>query len=814
MSDAMFEVKGKSLLIVEDSVIEAMRLEGISKQLGMNVVGSVSTESEAIKKTCDLRPDIVLMDINLGHGGSGIKAARKISDEMGIPIVYTTSYSDSSTVFDAIKAQPYGYIVKPYSDAQLVVAVGVALERRAIENKAFKTGEQLKIASQTAYLSLFEIQSDGETISFSDEKGLFNIPRKMHKADFLDLFPSDVAQNLDKAIEAGEPLRIKTQIQGESEQARFISVLLTEKPEQEPMIRVGAIQDITEFQEVENELLVSDTILEDIKDGVAVIDEDFKITRVNAAFCQLFDVTFENVKDKNLRNLLKLNRATDKDIDFNQDGFSEQLCISSTTVTDHHVLMSTHKVSRDKPFSDLVVCTFTDITSLKQNESRLAEMAFIDPLTNAANRHLLKSKFETISREKIGFGIVFIDLDDFKIVNDTYGHETGDEILIACAERLFAVIREQDVLVRYGGDEFIILIHDPDKQALEKVAERICSTLSKVYDSSKGSLKVSASIGVSEAMQASHALNALTFADKAMYKAKQTGKGKVIFFNEALTKEIDRYHQLQEALSVATERRDFVPFFQPIVDRTGRVVAVEALARWHHHELGTIPPDEFIEIAEEMGLIDALGFEIIRKTCVSLKLLEKLDIKDIAFHINLSTIQLLNNKLCGRINEQLNTFGVSREKIVFEVTETSIKSAQAYSMIQELRQSGYEVLVDDFGKGYTGIPDLQSPHYTGIKLDRSLLPCDKNKKHTQQIIISHLVPLFSELNLSSTLEGVETEEQLELGLVSGCEHFQGYYFAKPLNIQELVEFLSQHSDAALQKHFSKFAATKARARMH
>lgn len=359
-----------------------------------------------------------------------------------------------------------------------------------------------------------------------------------------------------------------------------------------------------------------------------------------------------------------------------------------------------------------------------------------------------------------------------------------------CAERLYSSIRDVDTVIRYGGDEFMIIVTEPKKSFLNDMVRRISESLEESYPTSAGKVKVTVSIGVSES-QSEKGLDALlSYADSAMYRAKMKhGKNSVVFFSKEFSKEIENYLIIKQMLDHGVEHLDFVPYFQPIISRDVNVEAVESLVRLRHSRLGNINPEELMSVIEEVGQAQNFGLEMFRRSCADFKKVQDKveNIDSLVLSVNFSPSQLQEN-LANEVLSIADEFGISHSQLRIEITETSIKNTAAIGIISELAQAGISVYVDDFGKGYTGLPDLIEESYSGIKFDKSLLHREMSKK--DKIILKHLTMLAADINIATVLEGVETESQLAEGMANGCQSFQGFYFAKPMPAVQLIDYLS------------------------
>ena len=445
-----------------------------------------------------------------------------------------------------------------------------------------------------------------------------------------------------------------------------------------------------------------------------------------------------------------------------------------------------------------------DITDKKFAEEKLQYEATHDALTNLPNRAKFMSRLDQTlvriqkdSAHKVS--ILFIDLDRFKIINDSLGHLAGDQLLFEIAGRLRECLRPEDLVARLGGDEFTILVEgDYDPNEVVKIAERIQTRFAEPFDLCGNEVYSSASIGILHASE-KHLTSEdlMRDADTAMYQAKRGGKARHEVFDADMHEAAKEVLQIETDLRRAIEKDELIVYYQPIVSLiTNKIEGFEALARWIHPTLGNIPPTKFVALAEEIGLIDALGEQILRKSCRQMVSIEAEFGGDfpLLLSVNLSCKQFAQPMLVKRIKRILDETNFPPTKLKLEITETVFLEYKetAIQMLNQLREIGIEINIDDFGTGYSNLSCLMQLPISTLKIDRSFItPIQPNGGNTE--IIQTIIMLARNLGLRVVAEGVENEMQLEQLKKLNCEGAQGYFFAEPMAFEDVANYLNENA---------------------
>jgi diguanylate cyclase (GGDEF)-like protein/PAS domain S-box-containing protein len=464
------------------------------------------------------------------------------------------------------------------------------------------------------------------------------------------------------------------------------------------------------------------------------------------------------------------------------------------------VLSSARFVEYKNGADTLIEGALVDITDRKQAEQRVQFLAYYDSLTALPNRTLLQDRLAkalaSARRHKDKVGVLFIDLDRFKTINDSLGHSYGDLLLQELSQRLLALSREQDTVARLGGDEFLVVlsgIKDASDGAL--VAARISQAVNEPFTIHGQVLSVTCSIGIS--IFPEHGEDAETMiknADAAMYSSKDHGRDTFRFFTQEMTSQALERLTLENSLRTALDRHELFLMFQPAVDvATGAITCWEALLRWRHPELGLVPPDKFIRIAENNGLIVPIGEWVLRTACAQAKAWNEQGLLTVPVAVNVSAVQFRQEAFCEMVKRILNETALDPRLLELELTESLLLSNQdvVFKVLGELKSMGVSLAIDDFGTGYSSLSYLKQFPVSKLKIDRSFI-CDLAANNDDEAITAAIINMAKCLNLAVTAEGVETEEQLSLLRARGCDEVQGYLFSKPLPIDDVAAKLREN----------------------
>jgi diguanylate cyclase (GGDEF)-like protein/PAS domain S-box-containing protein len=450
--------------------------------------------------------------------------------------------------------------------------------------------------------------------------------------------------------------------------------------------------------------------------------------------------------------------------------------------------------------------SLTDISSRKTVEEQLARDALYDPLTGLPNRafftNLLQRSVRRVRRrDEYKFALLFMDLDRFKLVNDSLGHETGDELLIGVAERLERCLRPGDVVARLAGDEFCILVDAiADARDAFHVAERVQQELKAPFILAGHRIFASASIGIASSDDyTGDPENLLRDADTAMYRAKARGRSRVEVFDKAMHARAMRVLELESDLRAALENGEFRLVYLPVVSlASSEIIGLEALIRWEHPERGLVPPAEFVPAAEETGVIMPLGLWVLEQACMQMADWERRFPQHghLTVSVNLSAKQLQQADLVEQVAAVLEKSGIAPQRLKLEVTETVLMDDPDYStsIVQRLNDLGIQVQIDDFGTGYSSLSYLNRLHIDTLKIDRSFIN-SLGETGERSVVVQAIIRLARELGINVIAEGVETSEQLDSLRSLECEHGQGFLFSQPVSAEGVSLLLAREPAA-------------------
>ena len=554
--------------------------------------------------------------------------------------------------------------------------------------------------------------------------------------------------------------------------------------------------EIVERERAEEGLRLSAKVFENTVEGVIITDSAARILAVNRAFTQVTGYELEDVLHLTPQ-ILKSGRHdalfyNEMWKTLNQSGQWVGEIWNKRKNGEIYPERLTIGVVRDSNGGvGHYVGVFSDITDIKRSQERLDFLAHHDLLTTLPNRllfnHRLNHSIALAQRNHRQLAVVFIDLDHFKNVNDTLGHDLGDELLKKVSADLNVHVRKSDTLARIGGDEFILLLDDIEAPRYAgAIAEKFLELLRRTFMISGHEIIVSASIGVSFFPTDGQDVSTLVKnADTAMYYAKTHGRNSYHFYESAMSEYAQERVRLESLLRRSIERGELSVHYQPQVNLvTGRLMGAEALVRWNNPELGSVSPVRFIPIAEDIGYICALGEWVLRTACLQVKEWEKVGFTLPCISVNLSVKQLEHGDIVDIVRRVLEETGLSSLRLELEVTESAImKNEHALDLLDGLRAIGVELAVDDFGTGYSSLSYLRRLPIQKLKIDRSFIT-DVTAEPSREAIVRAIIALANALGLHTIAEGIETEAEAQFLIREGCQQAQGFLYSRPLPPEE------------------------------
>ncbi len=580
-----------------------------------------------------------------------------------------------------------------------------------------------------------------------------------------------------------------------------------------------------DFKQLSKELMKYKLMTNSSKDYITLIDRNYVYQAVNDAYLEARNLKRENVIGHTVAEV------------WGNDVFQESIkwyidrCFEGHIVNDQ----STFEFkSSELNYMDItyypcydtddslshVVVTSHNITDIKRSEEKIKRLAYYDSLTGLPNRlqfvELLDFELTYARRNKTKLAVMFLDLDNFKTINDTLGHAVGDLLLQRVAGRIANVLRESDTVSRFsghikfisdsfsriGGDEFLLILpalNRPENANI--IVERIIESFKEPFFIEQHELHITTSIGIAIFPDDGETYESLLKnSDTAMYRAKEFGKNNYQFYSPSMNAEAMERMKLANNLHHAIERNELTVCYQPLINlSTGEIVGIESLLRWHHPEVGTISPEKFIPLAEELNLIIPIGEMVLRTACHEMKELEDTGMKPLTLSVNLSVLQIKDRKFVEKVAHILHETGFDPERLELEITETTI--LQNIDIIHEnlkkLKEMKINIAIDDFGTGYSSLTSLKKLPINTLKIDQSFI-CNITTNEDDATIVSIMIAMANKMNIKVIAEGVETEEQLNILKEFQCHEIQGYLVSHPLTAHDLDKLLGK-------KEFLKFS---------
>ena len=785
------------ILVVEDERIIALDLVQRLRRLGFAVDGFATRADVALERALAERPDLVLMDIHLDGGGDGIEAARALYEQTRIPVVFLTAYADAETLERAEAALPFGYLLKPCQNAELNAAIRMAMARREAEARLERSEERQRLALDAACLGVWEWQAGSEALSVGGHfDSILGAPSERHietRNAFLErVHPADretVRAALARAQDENGALDTTFRVIRSDESEGWIEAYARAfaPTAASPARVIGVLKDVTERHRLEHQLRQAAAVFDATAEGIFIADEDFRIISVNPAFTTLTGYPADEAIGRDAEVLLHARR---------RDGSSALSADPGSWQGETHfqrksgeifpVWESLTVVQPNGGGDRHTIVVFADIAALQQAEAELHHLAHFDPLTGLPNRLLFNDRLtQALERARRGgtrCALLFLDLDNFKTINDTLGHSSGDLLLQTVTARMRELLRRVDTMARLGGDEFVILldgIERPEDGA--RIAKKQLDVLAQPVDLGGERVSISASIGMS--LFPDDGLDAATLikaADTAMYQAKAQGRNRFCFHTPEMAAQAAERMNLEQGLRRALPGGELLLHFQPQVSLVdGRLTGVEALARWPRPDSAPISPERFIPIAEDTGLIDPLGRWVLEEACRQGAEWRRLGWTG-RLAVNVSGRQLANEQFAETVGAALAASGFPASALELEITESSLLAIERNrSALSRLKQLGLQIAIDDFGTGYSSLSVLKHLPIDRLKIDRSFVK-DLPGSADDTAIVDAICALARTLGLSLVAEGVETPEQRDLLRQLGCEEGQGYWFSRPL----------------------------------
>jgi diguanylate cyclase (GGDEF)-like protein/hemerythrin-like metal-binding protein/PAS domain S-box-containing protein len=617
-----------------------------------------------------------------------------------------------------------------------------------------------------------------------------------------EIIYAEVSTHIDKVL-SGTPTSYDLSLFSKELLVQYVP----EFDEQQNVIGyITGISDITERKQLEQKVRLAAKVFES-QDGISITDTNKTILQVNKAFSKITDYKEQDLIGKEL-NFFNTDLYDEQFYNtiwqkaLENDSWEGEIWHKHKNGSTFPAYLYIDAVRNDQNCITNYIVTINDISTRKKNEQKIQQLAFYDHLTQLPNRRLLLDRLHRViissKRLNKNNALLFLDIDHFKMLNDTYGHDMGDLLLTSIAERLEKCVREEDTVARIGGDEFVIILEGLNQQNILAAAEtteicqKILAEMSRSFQLKTISYNCSASIGVvlfNDPLTTTSEI--MKQADIAMYQAKVAGRNTLRFFDPTMQEEISKRAKLETELFDAVKHNYFKLFYQIQVNHLQQPIGAEALIRWQHPDKGIINPIEFIPYAEESGLIVPIGQWVIETACKQLKRWQNNPAtRELTISINVSCKQFSQPEFVDQVIDTINRYAIDQSKLKMELTESLLLDNIDTTIIQmhALGKLGIQFSLDDFGTGYSSLQYLKKLPLYQLKIDRSFVSELLTDKSDQSIIRT-IISMAQSLGFSVIAEGVETIEQRQFLQKEGCLNYQGYLFSKPIPIEEFEQLI-------------------------
>jgi len=736
-------------------------------------------------------------------------AALAIRAEHQIPVVFLTAYAEDDTLRRALASRPFGYLVKPCEGRELHATIQMALARREVEVAVEQSELRLRLALEAASLGVLEWSPQSNRLTGDIFLGQLFDNRPQRLDEDWETFIGRVAavdrarveEALRATLQSSEAVQIEFSTVGDAMAPREVEAHVKAFARHNSVQRVvGVLQDVTRRRQDEARLRQSNVVFQTTADAIVIIDAARRIVAVNPAFARITGFAEDVAIGCNPDILLDASPIFERYADAfdtagagfwqgevicrRQDGETLPTWYTVSTVRDPE-----HRVTH-------YVAVFSDVTAIYEAQRKISHMAHHDSLTGLPNRFLFDDRLQQAiaqaTRNDQRCVLLFLDLDGFKVINDTLGHAVGDQLLREVGRRLRYALRSSDTIARLGGDEFVILTGGVEPGDAADMAQKILAQLRAPFEVAGERLSVTGSIGIAVFPDnGSNGQILMRAADMAMYTAKADGRDRFHFYADDMSERALRRMNVEQGLRRALDQDGLVLHYQPRVELAGRrIVGVEALVRWNHPEQGLVFPGAFIGIAEECGLIDSIGCWVLRRACS--EMLPIVRTLPPGFHVavNVSARQFLGVDFVATVRKILDDTGFPAAALELEITESTLQATErSLAILRALETEGIAVSIDDFGTGYSSLSVLRDLPIKRIKVDRSFI-VDLPASESQRAVVEAIVALSGALGMSITVEGIENAGQADLLQRLGCEEGQGYLFARPLPFEQVKALLA------------------------
>lgn len=808
------------ILIVEDERIVAFNLQQRLLKLGYEVPALAVNADQAMSAVEKHNPNLILMDIHIEGSCDGIETAQKINNTYCIPIIYLTAYSEEATLSRAKATRPYGYLLKPFSERELHATIQMALERHSVELALNHSEERLRLALAAANMADWEVRrvhTTDETLYVGQAKHILGYPEQAFsgsREEFMYLVAEQDRERINQVIEdsitnnSNCDVEFRTIARDGNQRWLRLQGKMMEDSTRTPQL-VGVIQNITDRKQMESSLKQAATVFEATPDGIVILNSEARIINCNSSFTTTTGYSLADLLEKTPDFFTAETKS---------DHFLQKIAISQHKGSSWRNELNLQKkdggifpalvsiaaangqTSEQNPSQHILhyVMVITDLSTIRSAEKKLQYLAHYDPLTNSPNRLLTLERLTQAllrgKRHQERVAVLFIDLDRFKWINDTLGHDVGDTVLKEVTRRMQGCLRADDTLGRLGGDEFLAVL-DPveNEQAAAIVANKLANVVAAPIALGSQTIEISCSIGVSFFPDDGDQSDALVrAADTAMYSAKERGRNCYEFFTPMMLTKAMRFMALNHDLHRGFKAGELCLLYQPQVSlKNGSIIGLEALIRWNHPHKGLLGASEIIPVAEDSGLIIEIGDWVLRETCRQLQEWQSQGVALVPVAVNVSAMHIKKLQFCQNIAAIMHACGISADLLEIEITESVLQSEDScISTLDQLQDLGIVIAIDDFGTGYSCLSSLKLLPINKLKIDKAFiqgLPTDKN----DVAITESIIAIAKTLDMRVIAEGVETAAQLAFLKQHHCDEVQGFYYFTPLPASDIRTLLTR-----------------------
>jgi diguanylate cyclase (GGDEF)-like protein/PAS domain S-box-containing protein len=801
------------ILVIDD---DAMTRLLVREMLGGNGFEIIEAENgqQGLELFASTAPNLVLLDVMM-PGMDGFECLRLLCREQPspIPIVMLTAVEDIHCVEQAYQLGATDFISKPIDWLLLPYRIRYVLRAHETKQSLLKQQSQLRESEERLRLSLsaakqglwdLNVQT-GDAVANAEFSTMLGYDPEEYKAFTLDNWFTDLHMDDHNQVKAtlqgylaGELDEYRVEFRYRCADASWkwilsIGKIVKRDVHGQPLRMLGTHTDINDRKIAEERLQLLAKVFENSGEGIILCDADTRILSSNQAFTNITGYLASEVGNKT-PGILSSQRQDQGYYQrmwqaLEEKGYWQgEIMDERKNGETYPALLGVSVIRNTQGVVTHYIGIFSDITERKAAEAKIEYLARHDPLTNLPNRTLLSDRFDQAmahaTRNSSRVALLFLDLDRFKHINDTLGHDVGDRLLQGIAERLCLCIREVDTVCRQGGDEFIIILTDlPEIETVTQIALKILDQLHRPFNIEGVTVFTSFSIGISlfpnDGMSFHGLLNK---ADTAMYAAKNEGRNTFRFFSPDMNIASIERMNIENGLRVALEKNQFQLYYQPQYSlRENRIIGAEALLRWQPGNGTSIPPSQFIPIAEENGLIHPIGNWVLHQACLQNRLWHDAGLK-LLITVNISAMQFKRGNLVESVKSALEVSGLAPQYLELELTESVLifDTQAVIKVIKELKAFGVSFAIDRFGAGYSSLNYLKQFAVNKLKIDQSFVKSLGSGKSEDRAIVQAIVQLGQTLGLQILAEGVETREQAEQVAHLGCETGQGFYWHQPM----------------------------------